>query len=49
MEKFAVAILLQKLQFIVKIQYISNVIRKHGIVKIQSTSTTQYSAYTKEK
>jgi len=49
MEKFAVAILLQTLQFIVNIQYISVVIRKHRIVKIRSTSTTQYSAYTSEK
>ena len=49
MEKFVAANLLQKLQFILKIQYISVIIRRHGIVKIWSTSTTQYSAHTKEK
>jgi len=32
MEKFVVAILLQKLQFILKIQYIS-IIRRHGIFR----------------
>jgi len=40
-----VAILLQKLQFILKIQYITIVIRDTEYVKVRSTSTTLYSAY----
>jgi len=44
-----VVILLQKLKFILKIKYISFVIRRHGIVTIRSANTTQYSAYRKEK
>ena len=47
--KFTVINLLQKLLFILKIQYISVIISRHGIVKVRSTSTSQYSAHTKEK
>jgi hypothetical protein len=44
-EKFVVAILLQKLQFVLKIQYISVVISRHGTVVNTVYWHHQYWAY----
>jgi hypothetical protein len=40
-KKFVAVMLLQKVQFVLKMQHISFVIRRHAIVTIKSAVTTQ--------